>query len=575
MYCDYYGFREKPFTITPNPRFVFLSKNHREAFAHLIYGIDNHAGFILLTGEVGTGKTTVLRTLMEKLDDDRHRIALIFNPCISALELLRSINREYGLPAEGLNNADLLDHLNNFLLEENLAGRTVVLVIDEAQNLGSQTLEQIRLISNLETDTDKLIQIVLAGQPELEHLMGRPELRQFAQRITVRYHLRPLDYEDTREYISHRLTVAGGKGAAAFTRGALRRIFRRAGGVPRLINVACDRALLIGYTDEKREISAPMAKKAINEVGELGKTPWSKDRLQGAGIFLLTLAIIATIYTALPRLLGKIGLPDTPAPKTTPPPVAVKPSTPSEKPAPPTVDTALPVTAEVPSPAPVGNDFVAALRWELAGTKENISLARAFNALATAWHVTPIKAGKNLTTSELAQQAKQRGLRLTPFDTNIATLLRLDVPALLEFTLPGLNGRRYLALTGVSNRGLSIAPPLLGKSSFNEADLKRFWTGRAYLPWKDFNQIAPAATSGANRVEVLRLQILLAGAKVYNQEPTGVYDGGTTNAVREFQKGQGIAQDGKADGITLLLLYRDAGRFAIPRLSARGERQKR
>ena len=162
MYCTYYGFREKPFTITPNPRFIFLSKNHREAFAHLLYGIDNHAGFIELTGEVGTGKTTVLRTLFEQLDERGIRTALIFNPCLSAQELMRSINREFGIPSEGLNSSELLDELNRFLLAESSAGRTVVLVIDEAQNLEPQVLEQIRLISNLETETDKLIQIVLA-----------------------------------------------------------------------------------------------------------------------------------------------------------------------------------------------------------------------------------------------------------------------------------------------------------------------------------------------------------------------------------------------------------------------------
>jgi len=164
MYCEFYGFREKPFNITPNPRFLFLSKHHREAFAHLLYGIDNHAGFIKLTGEVGTGKTTVLRTLFEQLDERGHRTALIFNPCLTAQELMRSINREFGIPWEGLNSSELLDSLNRFLLDENTSGRTVVLVIDEAQNLEPQVLEQIRLISNLETKTDKLIQIVLAGR---------------------------------------------------------------------------------------------------------------------------------------------------------------------------------------------------------------------------------------------------------------------------------------------------------------------------------------------------------------------------------------------------------------------------
>jgi general secretion pathway protein A len=266
MYCEFYGFREKPFNITPNPRFIFLSKNHREAFAHLLYGIDNHAGFIELTGEVGTGKTTVLRTLFEQLDERGIRTALIFNPCLSAQELMRSINREFAIPWEGLNSSELLDALNRFLLAENGAGRTVVLVIDEAQNLEPQVLEQVRLISNLETKTDKLIQIVLAGQPELQKLLGRTELRQLAQRITVSYHLTPLDFEDTKAYIEHRLEVAGDWRAAVFTPQALRRVFRRSGGTPRLINIVCDRALLFGYVAESREISGRMVKAAVAEI---------------------------------------------------------------------------------------------------------------------------------------------------------------------------------------------------------------------------------------------------------------------------------------------------------------------
>lgn len=266
MYCNYYGFREKPFNITPNPRFLYLSKNHKEAFAHLLYGINSHAGFIELTGEVGTGKTTVLRTILEQLDDDSHRTAIILNPCLSSLELLRNINREFGIAHAGLENGALLEELNHFLLLENRAGRTIVLVIDESQNLAPAVLEQIRLISNLETESDKLIQILLAGQPELKTLLARPELRQLAQRITVRYHLLPMDFEDSSNYIVHRLQVAGGGGWIHFSAAALKRIYTFAKGSPRLINIACDRALLIGYTEDTGEISAGIAASAIKEL---------------------------------------------------------------------------------------------------------------------------------------------------------------------------------------------------------------------------------------------------------------------------------------------------------------------
>jgi general secretion pathway protein A len=295
MYCEYYDFREKPFTVTPNPRFIFLSKSHREAFAHLLYGIDSHAGFIELTGEIGTGKTTVLRTLLSQLDDKVYRIALILNPCLSATELLRSINREYGIAAEGLSNADLIQELNRFLLREKAAGRTVVLVIDEAQHLEPSVLEQIRLISNLETDTDKLIQIVLAGQPELGRLLERSELRQLSQRITVRYHLGPMDFADTKAYVRHRLSVAGCGLTVHFTPSAMKRIFRYSGGTPRLINILCDRALLVGYGEGRREIGLQLVKNAIREVGRTG-TRFNGFCLWAVGICLAMVLLVSFFY---------------------------------------------------------------------------------------------------------------------------------------------------------------------------------------------------------------------------------------------------------------------------------------
>jgi general secretion pathway protein A len=274
MYCTFYGFRESPFTITPNPRFLFMSEQHREAFAHLLYAVESRAGFVELTGEVGTGKTTLLRTFLNRLDSEGHRTALIFNPCLSSLELLQSINREFGLTWESGSRMELLQELNNFLLAQKSTGRSVVLVMDEAQNLSPEVLEQIRLISNLETETDKLIQIVLSGQPELLSVLGREELRQLNQRITVRYHLLPMDFESMRRYIDHRMELAGRFRAAEFSTAALKRIYRYSGGVPRLVNIVCDRALLIGFTEEEKVISGGMAAQAITEI--VGRSTWSR-----------------------------------------------------------------------------------------------------------------------------------------------------------------------------------------------------------------------------------------------------------------------------------------------------------
>ncbi|WP_432822695.1 ExeA family protein [Trichloromonas sp.] len=266
MYLDFYGFQEKPFTITPNPRFVYLSRNHREVFAHLLYGIEDRCGFVAITGEVGTGKTTVLRTLLDDLDNENYRLAFIFNPCLSVLDLLRSIQREFGIDSDASEVGDLVHSLNQFLLQQRRDGRTVVLVIDEAQNLDPSVLEQIRLLSNLETDADKLIQIVLVGQPELGILLKRRNMRQLNQRIVVRYHLGTMDLHDTCEYVRHRLTVAGGDDEI-FTPAALKKVYRFSGGLPRLINVLCGRALLLGFSRDSKIITARMVAAAIKEVG--------------------------------------------------------------------------------------------------------------------------------------------------------------------------------------------------------------------------------------------------------------------------------------------------------------------
>jgi general secretion pathway protein A len=267
MYCDFFGFSEKPFTITPNPHFIYLSEQHREAFVHLLYGIDNHAGFIAMTGEVGTGKTTVLRTLLTQLDPEKYRSALIFNPCRSGDQLLAGICREFGVTPDERNSFGYLDALNLFLLDQHAAGRTVVLVIDEAQNLTPDVLEQVRMISNLETVHTKLIQIILAGQPELNDVLSRHDLRQLNQRITVRCHLTPMGMRDTAEYIRHRLKVSGYRNPGLFSSGAVKRIYRYSRGVPRLVNIACEQALVMAWTQESSSVTPAIAAQVIVGAG--------------------------------------------------------------------------------------------------------------------------------------------------------------------------------------------------------------------------------------------------------------------------------------------------------------------
>ena len=552
MYCEFFGFKESPFNITPDPRFIFLSKNHQETFAHLLYGIQQHSGFIEIIGEVGTGKTTVLRALLGQLEEERYRIALIFNPCLSAQELLCSINREYGLAADHLSTAKLLDELNGFLLAENAAGRTVVLVIDEAQNLDARVLEQIRLISNLETESDKLIQIVLAGQPELARLLEAPELRQLSQRITVRHELFPMDFDDTCTYINHRMELAGGWRAATFEEGALKRIFRYSGGLPRLINVICDRALLIGFTQDSRNITHRMADEAITEIsrgsrGTAPPLPWRKAAAIAAAVSILT----GAIFFAAPR--GKPKAPSPPLQQARTLQVSL--NSPAAK------------TENVNSP-----ELLKSLRAAQEQLSETQSAVRAFNVLGSLWEVKPIRQLGGTLERGLERAAAVRGLQFTSRGGRLEQLLQTDIPLILQVSVPGMSGYRYLALTQVENGKAKLEPPL---PSPNEtlplAAIESIWSGKAFLVWKNYLDISPIHLPETKGEHVRLLQLLLQKTGNYGGRLNGIFDPVTVEALKAFQSAQGTSPDGKLTEETLLRLYRKAGGFTMPGLRGKGQ----
>lgn len=294
MYEHFYSLKERPFAITPNPRFVFLSQRHQDALAHLLYGVGTggSGGFVQLTGEVGTGKTTLCRLVLEKVPENT-QVALILNPTYSPPELLRAICTELGvsLPDQEHSLQALQEALNQYLLKAHAAGDRVVLIVDEAQNMSRESLEQIRLLTNLETATDKLLQILLLGQPELRSLLARPELRQLAQRITARYHLDPLNRDETAHYVRHRLAVAGAP-RCPFTEDGLRALFEASDGVPRLINIIADRALTAGYVEERERIDARLVRAAAREVA-------GEDEEEGGGGWLRGLVAAFAVFAVL------------------------------------------------------------------------------------------------------------------------------------------------------------------------------------------------------------------------------------------------------------------------------------
>ena len=269
MYQSYYGFTEMPFHITPDPKFLYLSETHQEALQHLKYGVTEKKGFIVLIGEVGCGKTTLCRKFMNELDPEHYDTALVLNPRVTETQMLKSILIELGVPEVARNKTDLVAQINQLLLERIARGREIVLIIDEAQNLSFEVFEQVRLLSNLETDKQKLLQIILMGQTELKDRLAAEELRQLRQRILVHYELRPFSRAEVDRYINHRLTVSGSMGRPHFTPWALRKIFSASRGIPRIINNLCDKSILSAFIRESDEVTYWDARRSARDLERL------------------------------------------------------------------------------------------------------------------------------------------------------------------------------------------------------------------------------------------------------------------------------------------------------------------
>jgi len=310
MYLQFYGLRESPFSPTPDPKFLFQSARHREALAQLIYGVRERKGFIVLTGEIGTGKTTLLRALLERLDA-QSPVAFIHNSALPMDGLLEYMLQDWGVKSEATTHAQRLFELNTFLIEEHRRGASPVLVIDEAQNLSIQSLEAVRLLSNFETTSQKLMQILLVGQPELRDKLNAPELRQLKQRVGLRCHIGPLSPEETRLYIRHRLRVAGATDTGIFTDAAVQKITEYSRGIPRVVNIVCDHCLIAGYADSKKRIEARMVDEAVEYLEEGERPTWRRSRERSlvpspaavwaarGGVAVLVLALVLMLVFAV------------------------------------------------------------------------------------------------------------------------------------------------------------------------------------------------------------------------------------------------------------------------------------
>ncbi|WP_281169680.1 ExeA family protein [Geopsychrobacter electrodiphilus] len=545
-----FGLKEKPFHITPNPRFIFLSKRHKEAFAHLLYGVRERVGFLSLIGEVGTGKTTVLRTLLSQLEKADYQVALIFNPCISALELLQSIHREFSIPyQEGKGNlASLHETLNLFLLEQRTYGKTVVLVVDEAQNLKPSVLEQMRLLSNLETETDKLLQLIIVGQPELEEVLAQRELRQLKQRLTVRYRLTSMDEEDTVAYIGHRLKIAGFTGGQLFTEKALKMVFRLTGGLPRLINILCDRALLVAYTHEKTQVDHKIIAEAQAELS--GSEPLKKKGWSLITVIAGMVCLLGLLLWAQPSFLARIFptvVPQVPA-------VAAD-------------SKVLRVEKSQTPPVPeIDTEKLEQIKQKISTFSEENSAMLATSSVLKLWGLPPLKRLDNDIYQALRAAVRVQGLDLIRFQNNPEKLIQFNSPAVLSLLLPSLKGIRYLGLLKVKDGMVLTAPKLSADGWIPVGYLEHIWFGKALIPWKNYEKLSYVDDPGKEGAEINRIQELLILAGYTAQKVTGVYDSQTIDTISNLQLKTGLNPDGRIGAQTLLQLYRLAG-LEMPTLS--------
>ena len=585
MYTSFFGLREKPFALSPDPRYLFLSGSHREALAHLLYGIEQGEGFIAITGEVGTGKTTLCRTLLERLGSGTE-VAFLFNPSGSGVELLQAIAGEFGLDSAGGSRTELNDRLNRFLLEKKREGKSVLLIVDEAQNLSNETLEQVRLLSNLETSSSKLIQILLLGQPELDRKLDSAELRQLRQRISVRWGLGSLTARETHAYVRHRIRVAAGADRQIFSDGALREIYRRTAGVPRLVNVLCDRSLLVAYSASTPQVSARTVRRAAREF------PDARRRLSSLSLGWRT-AALATVLLSIAfaggfaAVSGLLGSPSegAMAQVASAPPIAQPEVAPGRAPGAASLNTpaqqADEATAPIVHAVAAAGDGETNVTWPdmvagaflgdiLASQHSGAARLHAMNAILGSYHL-PTFATAPASTFEVSQWLTRRGLTVLRVEGADVEMLRsLNHPALLELSTD--EGEPRLVSLSRLRGDSALIYGALGSGELKAPidEISTHWDGRAWIVWQSFEPIPQILSLGEQGDAVEWLQSALAELGYYVGDPSGRFDLSTFNGVRALQVTHRLNPDGAVGPRTQMLLYDLLPRYDVPRLASRG-----
>lgn len=544
MYTSFFGLNEKPFTITPDPRYLFMSERHGEGLAHLVYGVTESGGFIQLTGEVGTGKTTLVRTLLGQIPAEVD-IALILNPQLTAVEFLTAICEELAIPLpEDRDSAKaLVDALNRHLLDAHARGRRTILLVDEAQNLDDEVLEQLRLLTNLETAKQKLLQIILIAQPELREKLSQNNLRQLAQRVTGRYHLEPLSREEAEKYIDHRLRVAGAL-TEIFDSRARREVFRLSGGVPRVMNVICDRALLGAYSRESRMVNKKLVRSAANEVSGQSLPPaymkYVVPVVTVIGLMLVGAAIWSMIDRRAPEAEETLSLPA------------------SE-------EVAQTAGAVVADPLPEAPEAAPSLGAELDRLAASGASDSGIPALLGLWGIDYDPAA-----GSACGQAKAQGFSCYFQRGSWNGIRQLDRPVVL--TLTDKQGMTHQ--TVLVSLGDDYAELLLGgeRMSFPVDEISKLWFGEFMLIWRPPLGTAVVISPGVSNENVrwLRQSLAALDGDYQPQDPDSDYfDASLHEQLMSFQRQHRLEADGLAGEKTQIIINSLLALDGTPRLARR------
>lgn len=581
MYNAFFDLRKKPFKLVPNPEFLFLGKCHEEVLAHLTYATSQGDGFVEITGEVGTGKTTLCRVFLEGLDKDIEA-AFIFNSKLDSTQLIKAIHKELGIISIANGPTELTIDLNDFLLERKSQGKSVILLIDEAQNLGKETLEQLRLLSNLETTRSKLLQIILVGQPELREIIDSHEMRQLRQRINLSCHIYPMTKKETFGYITHRVNVASRKSQTLFTRSAQRAIYRFSRGIPRVINIVCDRSLLVAYSLNKKKVTLASVKIAVDELDiRPGFQPrpdslWKKTAVAFSIVFMMCL--LYAVFMGFPLEWPKMGRikADKNEVKMMAEPIAT--FTPMY-----TVKEAMPQLAKTeppPPPEPILTETIsiekAEVRQILPFIKDMATREMTLLHIASLWnsesmvHLSPLTQQIESNVQFFKIAAAQNNLQMMYLENDFALIRTFNLPVVLGFVLPGDPVKYFLGIEAITPEDEYVLFPGMGgkKYKIGLKELLPYLVGDMYIAWKDTFGYDRVISKVSSKDSIMSLKLLLSEIDFPLVDKTPVYDGPVEHAIKQIQQKYGLEVDGLVGPLTKMALFNEKKQTAVPYLNS-------